>query len=287
MPNEEIIFTYHDDLEYFTPTAPVSVFIKYKLQKGKKSQWVKPVVDHRYFSLQDYREILEDKNWSESRKYALAKLYCDLASLGLLKHFCTFARCLGFNIDEIAEAGEHYGEKLKKSKLYKHIKKLNGNLQIRQLISDDEAFLQDWISEIADPEMASAATMKWTRKYSYEVLYVNKDIVSFCCRVSSYTGGAHGNHYIKVGTLYCGKRLRLADLPDLDKIKKLFQQALKSHKDYKEIIAYNHGKEVKMTENFYIDGEGIHFIYDPYEINCYAAGTIDILVPYEVDFSAK
>ena len=42
-----------------------------------------------------------------------------------------------------------------------------------------------------------------------------------------------------------------------------------------------------LGENFYIDKKGIHFIYDPYEIACYASGTIDIIVPYKVDFSAK
>ena len=105
--------------------------------------------DIRYFSLDPYSKILENKDWSEARNYVLAKLYYDLASEDLLKHFCTSAQSLGFNNEEIADAGEYYGEKLKKSKLYKYIKKLNGNLQIRQLISDDESFLQDWISYIA------------------------------------------------------------------------------------------------------------------------------------------
>lgn len=36
-----------------------------------------------------------------------------------------------------------------------------------------------------------------------------------------------------------------------------------------------------MTENFYLDDCGIHFIYNPYEIDCYAAGTIDIFVPWK------
>ena len=37
----------------------------------------------------------------------------------------------------------------------------------------------------------------------------------------------------------------------------------------------------RITENFYLDGKGIHFIYDPYEIDCFGAGTIDIFVPYK------
>ena len=35
----------------------------------------------------------------------------------------------------------------------------------------------------------------------------------------------------------------------------------------------------KMTENFYLDDKGIHFIYSPYETDTCAAGIIDIFVP--------
>ena len=127
MPNEKLIFTYYEDLEYFTPTAPVSLFIEYKLQKGKMPQVVDQVSTSRYFPLEEYKNLMEDKNWSEARNYALAKLYCNMASNGILKYFSKTAQRLGFNNDEIAEAGEYYGEKLRKSKLYKYIKKLNGN----------------------------------------------------------------------------------------------------------------------------------------------------------------
>jgi hypothetical protein len=195
---------------------------------------------------------------------------------------------LGFSNDEIAEAGEYYGEKLKKSKLYKYIRKLNGNLQIRQLISDDEAFLQDWISYIATSDSPDSPINNWKRSYDYEVVYDADGFVSYRHTKFDYTGGAHGMTYTKVGTLFCrGRRLSLADLPELDKIEKLFQQALKSHKDYEAIKLYTAGRKVKMTENFYIDEKGIHFIYEPYEIHCYAAGIIDIQVPYKVDYSAK
>ena len=287
MPNHELIFKYYDTIEHFSGGAEASVFIKYKLQKGKMPLVVEQAGDIRYFSLEEYEKILEDKNWSESRKYTLAKLYCDLASKGSLKHFCISAQRLGFSNDEIAEAGEYYGEKLKKSKLYKYIKKSNDNLQIRDLISDDEAFFQDWLSAIADPDMASSATMNWSREFKYNVVYVGNGFVSYYCKADYYTGGAHRNHDIYVGTLYRGKGLRLADLPELDKIEKLFQQALRSRKDFKAIREYNGGKEIKMTENFYIDAKGIHFIYAPYEIHCYGAGIIDVFVPYKVDFGAK
>ena len=83
--------------------------------------------DIRYFSLDPYSKILENKDWSEARNYVLAKLYYDLASEGLLKHFSQLAQELGFRGNEIAEANKYYSEKLRKSKLYKYLNKLNGN----------------------------------------------------------------------------------------------------------------------------------------------------------------
>ena len=86
-------------------------------------------------------------------------------------------------------------------------------------------------------------------------------------------------------------------LPELDKIRKTFHRALESHKDFEAVklyidsplhnLKYVVDKEVQMTENFYIDEKGIHFIYDPYEIASFAAGTIDIFVPYKIKFNAK
>lgn len=286
MPNEELIFSYDEMLESFAGGAEAGVYINYKLQKGKMPQLVEQIGNINDFSLEEYKKILEDKNWSEARNYALAKLYCDLASCGLLKHFYKSAQSLGFDDDETVEAGEYYGVKLRKSKLCKYIKKLNGNLQFRQFISEDEAFFQEWIDIISDPEMAKMATMQWSREYSYKVVYAENGFVSFYCREDYYTGGAHGNQNVVVGTMYAGKHLHLADLPELDKIEKLFQQTLKSREDYEGIKSYTGGKEVKMTENFYIDDKGIHFIYDPYEIHCYGAGIIDILVPIKVDKKA-
>jgi len=78
---------------------------------------------------------------------------------------------------------------------------------------------------------------------------------------------------------------------------KTFRRALESHKDFEAVklyidsplhnLKYVVDKEVQMTENFYIDEKGIHFIYNPYEIACFAAHTIDIFVPYKIKFNAK
>ena len=49
----------------------------------------------------------------------------------------------------------------------------------------------------------------------------------------------------------------------------------KTIKEYLEFI----GEKPEITENFYLDKDGIHFIYQPYEIAPFATGAVDVLVP--------
>ena len=89
--------------------------------------------------------------------------------------------------------------------------------------------------------------------------------------------------YTRVGTFRDGALLKLADLPDRKKVERLWQEAVARHfkaKSFEEHLRRSSVFKPYMTENFYLDDRGIHFIYDPYEIDCYAAGTIDIFVPW-------
>jgi hypothetical protein len=44
-------------------------------------------------------------------------------------------------------------------------------------------------------------------------------------------------------------------------------------------MEYSGSDEPQITENFYLDDKGVHFIYQPYEIAPFATGTVDIFVP--------
>ena len=72
----------------------------------------------------------------------------------------------------------------------------------------------------------------------------------------------------------------------IDEMEKLWQQAIVRHFNAKSFADHVKTRgnvfEPFMTENFYLDGKGVHFIYDPYEIDCFAAGTIDIFVPWKM-----
>ena len=36
--------------------------------------------------------------------------------------------------------------------------------------------------------------------------------------------------------------------------------------------------EVTLVENFYIAKDGIHFVFNEYEVACYAAGAVEVVV---------
>ena len=148
---------------------------------------------------------------------------------------------------------------------------------------ETEPMEQDYIDLIKNcenpKELAAMKTMHWESKSDYKIVYASETLVSFRIVYWSYTGGAHGMSHTQVGTVRNGKVLQLADLPG--NIEKLWQQALNSHPEIKTIKEYLEfiGEKPKITENFYLDKDGIHFIYQPYEIAPFAVGIVDVFVP--------
>ena len=151
--------------------------------------------------------------------------------------------------------------------------------------AEGQAGYQEYISMLKScenpAELMNVETLHWQSNSDYKIVYADNNIVSFRCETYSYSGGAHGMPDTKVGTIKNGKLLKLADLPDLSKIQTLWQQALQAHCQFAEIKKYSDfiGSEPQLTENFYLDDKGIHFIYQPYEIAPFAAGTIEIFIP--------
>ena len=104
----------------------------------------------------------------------------------------------------------------------------------------------------------------------------------------SYTGGAHGMTNTKAGTFRKGRKMTLADLPS--DVPALWKQAIVKHfkaESFEKVVKSRPMFKPYLTENFYLDDKGIHFIYDPYEIDCFAAGTIDIFVPYKFNMKKE
>ena len=133
-------------------------------------------------------------------------------------------------------------------------------------------------------KMTKLPMYQWEANSDCKVVYANKRFLSWIVTEFEYAGGAHGAWRVTVGSIFVpsGKRIALPALYENPAEKEELQTAWR-----RAVAQYGkeHGltfdkKELSLTENFYLDGTGIHFVYNPYEIAGYAAGVIEIIVPW-------
>ena len=112
-----------------------------------------------------------------------------------------------------------------------------------------------------------------------EMVYLDERYLSYRIEEYTYSGGAHGSTKVSVGTLdrETGSQLTLNDVFGKDGLAALETELRKAvvAKIGEENIQY----PVKPIENFYLAADGWHFVYNEYEIACYAMGVIEVVVP--------
>lgn len=137
---------------------------------------------------------------------------------------------------------------------------------------------------------------------SATVIYADEMMVSYRLDFDSYSGGAHGVPYVCTGTIARfpsvirdSSHLRLADIVNKEQLPRMKQLILDAFQKEKAIRDENAVKatdasdppggkhywdEPEPTENFYYDEKGLHFFYNEYEIDCFAAGPYDLCIDW-------
>lgn len=120
-----------------------------------------------------------------------------------------------------------------------------------------------------------------------EIMLNEKGLISTINTVYTFHGGAHGltHKACHVFDLKTGNPIKLDDIfTDLESLNQLLTR--KAHVDFKlpETVSLQEfgcigADSIYATDNFYITREGIGFIYNEYEIACYAGGSFDIMIP--------
>ncbi len=118
-------------------------------------------------------------------------------------------------------------------------------------------------------------------KKDYKIVYADRRRLSFRCEEFAYTGGAHGGTRITVGTIdrKTGKILTLADVPafaDRAALKRRLHDAVVA-KIGKDAVQ----DEVKPHDNFCLAKDGWHFVFNEYEVACYAVGAVEVVIKEE------
>ena len=110
-------------------------------------------------------------------------------------------------------------------------------------------------------------------------------LATFAIRYYSYTGGAHGlggSEYLTID-MTTHKVLTLSDIIEqkkLPEVKELLWRFYTDSGRIKDEDAFTKKTDFDVSKNFYLAHDGIHFIYDEYEIASYAEGEQDLVISW-------
>lgn len=158
------------------------------------------------------------------------------------------------------------------------------------LSEDTRKFIEKELKE-ANKKDTVASFMTLGKEYiQRNIFYYNQNnLISYEVNIYSYDGGAHG---LEVSSGYTvdiisARNLLYNDIFQLntkDNVTTILLNKLLKESNYQSVdqLVYEGYiiKEITPKDNFYIDDEGITFIYTPYEIGPYSLGTTKIKLLY-------
>lgn len=179
---------------------------------------------------------------------------------------------------------------------------ITGNSQEVLSVKSIHYLEESWKSRLQeDMEMfGDEATFNFEYLYKQDYLGQYGYLATFSTLTSQLTGGAHGIHFLKyyLVDLVSKKQIDINDIllddPNVlwileSELRDGYRQLLRNqYEQNDEEIAefeafWQEGLETafKKPDNFYFDVQGVHFVFNPYEIGPYAFGVMDIFIPYE------
>lgn len=162
-------------------------------------------------------------------------------------------------------------------------------------VSDYRHDLEPMYTEDERDKEDQASIGAW---YSYykalesHVQYYEKNLLIYRINYNEYTGGAHGMYtttYLNID-LRTLRPLQLNDLfvgdyqealTDLLWNQLMADNGVATHEELED-LGYGAENGITLTENFYLDKDGITFFYNVYDIAPYAMGPVIIQLPYEI-----
>lgn len=142
-----------------------------------------------------------------------------------------------------------------------------------------------------EDELPVGAWFSYYEMSSNEIVYNQNDILSYTVNFENYTGGAHGSHAynnhvinLKTGNPITEEEIFIDNFQDklaqilIDQIAK--QNKVENPKEL-ENIGFFSIEEIFPNGNFLIDGEGITYTFNEYEIAAYVVRETTVFLPYE------
>ncbi|WP_181306753.1 DUF3298 and DUF4163 domain-containing protein [Rufibacter sp. XAAS-G3-1] len=153
-----------------------------------------------------------------------------------------------------------------------------------ELVTDE--FLRQYATSREEFPDASTNT-GWQLSISSEVLYQTPALVSLKMQAVGYSGGAHGYAVTSLQSFdSTGHALRLADMAtDTVALKKLVEQEFRKVRElatasFEQQGFYTQAGKLPFPQNAALTAQGLRLYYNAYEVNAYAFGPTELLLPY-------
>ena len=169
-----------------------------------------------------------------------------------------------------------------------------GNEDIGKIfLREKKAFFTSYLEEYRDTQ--DSFLVEYPYSYNMDetrwilVAFHSRSLLTLADYAYAYTGGAHGNYsteYLSFD-LASNRRLRLEDVLNgagLQKLPVLLEKYFRQSRELRPGEDLTAGglfeNWIEPNENFYVTAKGIGFSYAPYEIGPYAAGEINVFIPF-------
>lgn len=169
------------------------------------------------------------------------------------------------------------------------ILRLNPDQELEAAVHESQqTYLADYKNVMQDLEGDSLQIgLNYESSSHISVTYNKEDYIILCNAIHDYSGGAHGMHGLGY---YCfdlvdQKTMELEDVLKVDStaIQSLLEEQFRKDYDLSEEQSLKEvlfDEELKLNDNFFFTPEGVGFCYGPYEVAPYAAGVIEVVIPY-------
>ncbi len=141
------------------------------------------------------------------------------------------------------------------------------------------------------PQELTGASSGWELSQTISIINENAKIIALQHEFYAYTGGAHGmpgQFFINIEK-NSGQVLSLADILSSEEHAAFLNIAKSKFYEQRELPAdqslgqagyWFNDETFYVPDNFSITGDGLLFLYNPYEIASYADGMIELFVPF-------
>ena len=149
----------------------------------------------------------------------------------------------------------------------------------KELVNQKEAYFSQGQKDSL--EFQSGYEQTWEENSYMKVFSNQNDVLTISYENDGFSGGAHGYYGItyKNFDLKNNKTIQLSDIfKDINKVdwNKVLMKNFKNS-DQKEMLLVD---KIPVNNNFYFDSRNITFVYNQYEITAYAAGVVEISIPF-------